>query len=352
MTENSKSPKFYKEVEISDYWTLTDLLYWAAARVLPTPMYFDEDEGRESIDALNEYPLSLGTELGAEYLGPDETNRLGLGADPDWEYIQRMISGKDDTFTSEHHKRMADLVYEGECPEAERLLREQNRKEQLRLYEKALKIEEHQKKWKLELADALDETICSLIVKLKTGEINAEGIKIEIDPNGDFEEEIDEWLNAQSWSNGQFYSAHSPIPQGKWISRNVDWGGTYIRNGAEVYLAVRFDCDDIIALFPPISKELVQIDSSGEYLFGFVGATASSNTAKRIGRPTKNSDAIHRKIASIIAHEGGLIAKQDAFAHEIKDWYQLEFGETIGLSTIKAKLSGYYKDPTFKKSKK
>jgi len=352
MIEKTNTPKFYKEVEVPEYWTLTDLLYWAAARVLPEPIYFEENEGREALDALIEYSLSLGTDLGPNYLTPEETNRLGIDTDPEWNYIQRSINGEDDILSSKHHKMMADLFMEKEYTEEEKASWEERREEELRLYKKALQIEEYKEKWSLHLLDALDETICSLIVKLKSGVIKAEGIEIEINPHGDFSEEVNEWLYAKEWPNGEFYSAHSPIPQNKWISRRVDWGGSYLRSGKKVYLAIRFDCDDVIQLFPPITDKLIKLSASGEYLFGTVETGTPSRSAKRTGRPSKNSDAIHRKIASIINQEGGLINKQDAFANEIKTWYEAEFGETIGLSTVKAKLSGYYKDPSFKKSEK
>ncbi|WP_026941464.1 hypothetical protein [Hellea balneolensis] len=352
MTEKPNLPKFYKEVEVPEYWTLTDLLYWASARVLPTPMYFDEDEGRDSLEAFQQYPLSLGSELGPEYLNPSETSRLVIGNDPRWNYYERLMNDEEYVSSPEHHKMMAELYMKDDCTEEEKSERIQHHNKELKLYEKALEIAEYSDQWHLDLEDALDETICSLIVKLRGGKISATGIEVDINSEADFDHEIEKWFDNRNWDTDKFYYAHKPIPKSVWISRHVDWEGSYIRNGKKAYLAIRYDSDDVINLFPPIKSKPIQLERSGEYLFGYGGNSNPIRKAKKIGRPSKNSEAIHRKIASVIANEGGLIMKQDAFAHTIIQWYEAEFVENIGVSTVKAKLSGYYNDPAFKKSEK
>lgn len=347
MSQNDSQLVFYEQIGISDYWTITDVLYWIAARVLPRPLYYEEDEARESQESLWDAPLTYGRSIGPDFLEPCYTELLGIEIDPRWEILEEEFNGEEAVLSSEHHKQMADFMYENESES----WRRDNHNQQMKLYHKAKDRERREESWASRLEDALDQSVCELVLQLRKGALQSEGFAINIDVSKSFGDEVSEALDHLQIYQNDYESSFQSIPANAWISRNVDWDGAYVKQGSTVFLAARCDSDQVLKLYPPVSSKSVQLGNGGEYLFSNNGDASVSKPTKRTGRPSKNSDAIHRKIASVIAREGGLMAKQDAFAQEIQDWYLSEFDDTIGISTIKKKLSQYYNDANFEKSK-
>ena len=352
MAKKEPLPLFYEEIKTPEFWTLLDLLYWASMRILPRCVYFGEEEGRQSSEALFEYPLSLGASLGPNFLTPLETDQLGLTQDPDWEDYQRDLSEEEYIHSPDFYEFMAKLSPPEDASEQEKVNWRRRLDANSLFYQKAIEIENKKNRWRNDLDDALDETICRLIIELKNGKITAEGIQIEKGSVSGVDWRDDTYEYIEFLTKENFDDAYSLIPHDRWVSRNVNWRGSYLETDTLVFLGVRLLAANAITLFPPIGKNKVELQSFGEYFFNLNNDSSSSRQRSQVGRPRKDAAAIHRKIALVFEREGGLIRKQDAFAQEIQNWYQKEFNDTVGISTIKAILSGYYRDPNFKKSEK
>ncbi|MEM1381750.1 MAG: hypothetical protein AAGH41_14100 [Pseudomonadota bacterium] len=225
------------------------------------------------------------------------------------------------------------------------------------LYEMLLPISiqhtEYKKKWVSDFDDAVDYYRAQVLVRLRSGDLIGKGLRALV---GDEVGEDAFWDHLSDLQRklgfDDFSELLEPIPTEYWISRNIDWQESSLSAPDRVFVALQFDMDDILRVFPPRSECKVVFKDRGSLMFASTRAQASEAAPVRSGRPAKNWEAIAIYIAQIIQRDGSLPKKQDALAQEICDWYRRSFKSSIGLSTVKAKLAGYYASENIQKSEK
>lgn len=328
-------PVFYTEAYVPNKWFLSDALQWVGMKRLPEVVYFglDETEARESFDTFIEHIFSVSDRVLPAFMLPEETYRIGIGIDPEWLAFSKSETGE--LYSRE--------TYTGEIARQENANKTESYKRSEEGFGRYIRGP-YVFDWVEDLDDYLDPSKSELYLKLKKGKIVAEGILLPFpisDEKADGEKVYDflaENVNSQS----DYQSAFQPIPADKWLLKQMDWKGSILRTRNTTYLAVRFNYADIINLFPPVKSEKYPAYKTGSILFTTSGKAGNMNRPSRVGRPSKNWEAVYVKIAQICAEQGGLPKKQDALAQEIMDWYKVKFGQDIGLSTVKAKVKIYY----------
>ena len=335
---------FYTHSYPPEYWFLADILYWVAAQLLPEES--DDGEGceiRDSNEYVSDQIFELGSAVAPHELEPETTERMGLPMDPRWE---DHYGNPELPHGPDYYQMLSRLVFEDDPQKTE-----ENRKAQLIKWEQAVQRKSEADKWSTLLEDYLDQHISEILLDLRKGHLQAEGIRIEGQLDGERNEAVYEayWKRVENLVYCD--DCFEPVPEKLWVRRRVSFDGNYLEGDAEVYLWLRIRGDNILERYPPKDVESVSLKSYGGGLFS-LGSGEHKMVAVNRGRPPKKWDAVSMKIAESISQNGGLPPKQDAFAQELVDWYRQNFKQSLGLSTVKARLKPYYNNPNFKKSEK
>jgi len=333
---------FYTKASVPNKWALQDVLYWVAMQLIPESHFREGDhEAREDVDVFLENPFELGDYFGDVLFENDETEKFGLRPDPRWEEIN-----SEHSLSTEQNLFMSKLLFEDKEVMAE------NEKKYLALAEESKKYEKRLFEWQVKFDDFLDKHISRLLIDLAESKLVGEGIFIRGEFIEDSKDDIADNIYREISSQTVYENAFKIVPNALWVRRRVDWRGGLIQSDTDIILGIRFNRDDVLEIYPPNSnqEELTYVCGNGLLKKGH---DLSVNVkVKNRGRPQKNWEKIHIKIAEIISKNGGLPAKQDALAEEINSWYLATFKQPIGLSTIKSRLKPYYDNQIFKKSEK
>lgn len=335
---------FFTQTTPPDSWLLIDVLYWTALQILPQAQYsIDECDDRDSEKYAQENIFQLGASVEPYAFDPDTTSRAGLPVDPRWEDYH----GDGDYYSDpDHYERLSRLIFDDDP-----IGTEENRVEQLRLRDLAIKHHQDQANWDSLLEDHLDQYISQLLLDLRKGHLVASGIFIDakIDPQND--DSAYEAFESKVKTLSDYFNAVEPIPAKFWIRKKTNFAGDYLEGNAGTFVAIRIFVDDVLEKYPPENVARRTFTNYGEGLFK-VTDEATVKAPKKRGRPQKNWEALSMKIAERISVVGSLPVKQDAFAQELVDWYFETFQQKIGLSTVKEKLKPYYNNSKFQKSEK
>ena len=352
MSVEKRNFRFFTETRIADSWTLYDLLLWVGAQVLPDYRFHVSAEIRRGLEFLMEEPLKFGLNASAPYLERAETERLGVRPDPRRFSMMDTHDDPDALLAPDYYRRWIDHL--STFPFNRLKARDRDMMEKCqRLLPKAEAQEEAIEFWYTELNDALDLYKSILITKLRSGELRAQGLYFESDDiEGKYAQKLfEEYIGEiPQYDIGSFLIE---LPEEVWISHRIDWEGCTVETEAGLFQAVQIDAAEVLRKFPPPKDEQKTLFNLKTCFFCSSESNSAQETPKRRqGKPSKNWDAVNVKIAEFLLENRALPEKQDAFAQELKDWYERHFGEAIGLSTIKARLAKYYQSEAIQKSRK
>lgn len=304
---------FFEIVNLPELWTLGDTLMWVGLSILPTCNFdLDGNDLRQTLEGAMEGPSDLGYGDWAYFPDYVFTNR-GLPPCPE-----------DNAGSVEAFRKIVetDPSYRPDLDEA--LLREAQFQD-----------------WLSEVDNFLDLAKMEIVISLRKSNLIAYGIPFSGGDNSmDAQSKLEEIQ-----SNEEFHSLFKEIPSSAWVSTRIDWTDSDLSLPDESWCSIRLSRNQILSLFPPDSsdRKLTLSHSQSNYFtpVGDVGPSTALKIAKKRGRPTKQWEAVLERAMCIII-DSGLPAKQDAFAQQLCDWYTTEFGERVGLSTMKSKLSKFY----------
>lgn len=343
--------RVFTETEIPAKFTILDTLHWAAGSMFPMPYYPYDVEARQDDSFLQEHFLRWGSQLEPLWMEKDFTEKLGVFEDP--RILFQRTQYEEDIVLLESESLRKSLDWQFENLSDEELSNLHAKREiDASLLSILSNYENLLASWERFLDDALDQYRADLLLKLRRGELQAEGIALQIEGTNDFGDDAHNAFDALQVANSKLQSAYSDIPREEWVSKRIDWDGCFIRNDASLFIGVRIDSKAILQTYPIGDAKPFSGRQIGDVLFIADSNPSPIKHSKRSGRPTKKWDAVHIYIAEIVKEEGGLPEKQDALAQDICDWYFKRFSEPIGLSTVKGKLASYYANSTLQKSEK
>lgn len=303
---NEGLPTFFAQVEYPEYWLLPEVLYWIAFNRVPRAE-FDQDgcELRESALVYHGQVFDITSWL-IPPLSVFECKANNLPIDPRTEQIRRYRDFDD---YDEEDRERAD----------------------------------HEFRWKLN--EYLDEPMSQLHRALKTGELNAVGVKAPSGAPAMIQQFIEEKIGDGSISGDAF----ERIPESGWLreSIRVDDAGLDVSDG--YFGLIQIAAEDVLQVFPPEEGETLEIQASGAILMRLPRVEQSPPGQPKRGRPTKNWEAVHAQIAALILKEGGLPQKRESVAAEIIEWYSGQFPDEISRSSIMDRLKSYYANDLIKK---
>lgn len=345
--------RVFTETALPQKMTLLDTLYWVAGRVVPMPQYFynDEVESREDDDTFTDSALSFSEQFVPLWFESSDTDRMGVSDDPRRTYYHSehhsdcynlrsdsLRSQLDWQFT-DHKDKSGKAQFDQELGEAATLLSITT------LYDERLIC------WKKELDDALDQYRLEIILKLRRGDLIAEGLPLKLQGHYDFSGNIHSALDALDSADLGYQDNYSKVPAAKWVSRDIDWVGSFLKSEKDVWIGVRLNTNSVINAYPVEINEEVRATQLGEVLLIRDKINDLPKRPKRVGRPSKDWESVHVRISEIIRDEGFLPDKQDALVHDLCEWYFQQFGVSIGRSTMSERVSKYYKNGLFRKSR-
>ncbi|MEM9840196.1 MAG: hypothetical protein AAF830_13705 [Pseudomonadota bacterium] len=348
---NAPQYRFFKEVELPRACLLQELLLWVSAQSLHVAFHTrDGTESRQCFETLYEEHGASGNPFVGSWLEPEETNRLGIDRHPVhvefFDYLEEDSGIPDVDFLSRMIEQAKSLTTPFENPD-----------ESLRQLEAqmplAIKHDAYKRKWESDFEDAVDYHRALILTKLRDGDLVGRGVSLASEGDEDMDAAWEELAEKQRSIRGEDFSILlSEIAREEWISRRIEWTQSRLQCEKRLYVGVQFLISDVLNVFPPRNDGEVQFSDGGSFVYTDSGATPRGRNTARPGRPTKNWDAVSVYIAEIIQRDGSLPKKQDALAHEICAWYKRKFGGSIGLSTVKSKLSQYYASEIIEKSRK
>jgi hypothetical protein len=199
---------------------------------------------------------------------------------------------------------------------------------------------EEVREWIPVVTDAMELPATELFMKLRRGEIEAQGKQL---PEG---VQILDFIEGQnSYSRNRFHDlADTPIPHARWTMRGIDWFSNALATNGECFCDVSLPVEDLMKLFPgdrrPIRGELVGDcilvkESAGE------GVPQSGRRA--LGRPpTFAWDAFHVEVADLLK-TGRMPQKKEAAIQLMLQWFESTQMQRPSRSAVSEKLTPYYR---------
>lgn len=332
--------KFYAEANVPTKWYLCDLLYWVAFDVLPQADYFGLEpcEARQSFNIFYEAPLDIGNRFLPAFISPENTKRVGMGPDPEWllsitngiidphpitNYVDQVLTNRQENspFITAQYTR-DEIVQDNQFMPGKYVI-----------------------DWMQDLESYLDRFKAELLLKLRDGELEAEGLVVPmaIDNEDEQLEALYDYFEANVVSKSAYDRAFQRVTVSDWIMRKINWHDCFIKHEDSLVCSIRGDLSDVMSVFPPklIGQVNLNQTESGNMFIADNSTTPKRQTAQ-MGRPRKNWDAVYVQLTKLVLEHGGLPRKQDAVAQELVNWYFDKFGERLGLSTVKARLKEFY----------
>lgn len=346
ITPNSV-PVFFQEIDLAPNWTLYDLIWWIS---FSRPAFYEWRESPEDIrdgtDILYDGMYSLGRDIIGVMI-EEESAMSGLGRDP--YYVAEDLEKEwGDDYPHAHYfagewiysfgtKALTDESYHADV---------WSRVDD-QLKTKIIDYHNYRLAWENALEDYLDVAKSRVFVALREGKISAKGYPVKYTED---REELYDNITENLYVEDDYQSARVPIPSKFWSSRKIDWNASSLSTEQTYFAAVTVKAEDVFKSFPINLQAKETMIKVGVHKVALIEANSDNHFRSKGGRPPKNWEEIAIHISEVISLQGGLPAKQDAFASEIADWYAKKFGQTIGLSTIKTPLKPYYSNTNIKKS--
>lgn len=206
--------------------------------------------------------------------------------------------------------------------------------------------------WMVDLEAYLDEAKTQLFMLLRKGEITAYGAKLPT-------RSMDAAKRYVIEHSVDYRTAKTePISPSAWSLSNVLWCDCAVQTLASTYVCVHLKRDDLLELVRPIFNGPV----NGGYIDGYM-ITKKDSVLKasfketeevpktKTGRRSYNWDAFHIEVTRRILN-GTLPAKQMAGVSDFQTWFIETQSQIVGQSTIAEKISPYYREFVWPKSRK
>jgi len=354
--DNIESLTFFKEIELYEYCTLRDALYWIAFKIPPQFYYPYNNPGvRNDLSLCEEIGLPYAFDFDDFLIGKGICKKYNITEDPDIEFYEKNEcppSDKDSVLNS--IKTFSDLLNKEAEP-----AKNKGFDRIIKSCEKELinnkDYYKQKEKYEYELNSFIDCAKFKLFNVLKDKDLIAEGLLFaKVKEDLQYIDKINsiDWLNNEdNWKEDEkwYKKDHVKISNNFWKFEYINWEDCYAQSLYEWYVHILIKTEDLMKLF---AIDIDQCRPETIYSHnGFLFTNRNINELKSItlkGRPSKDWDSIYLKMQEILYHSQKQITYKSLLI-DLQVWYQKAYNETIGESTLKEKIQPFF--TLYKKSK-
>jgi hypothetical protein len=196
------------------------------------------------------------------------------------------------------------------------------------------------RKWIPIVTQAMDWPATELFLKLRRGEIEAQG---KLLPDG--AEIIDFLEKHESWGGPSKFDdlVDSPIPSDLWTNRGIDWFSNALIANNGFYCDVSMPVEILMNHFPGHRTAVDGAEFVGQCLLVKEPENANAPSSATRGRPAVFAwNAFHVEVADLIKRDQ-LPQKKEAGIQEMIGWFERTQKQTPSRSAVSEKLTPYYR---------